>query len=70
MSALDNMEAEVSENTDVVASAVVLLNSISAELAAAKNDPIKIQALADKLDQNSNALAAAIAANTPAAPTA
>lgn len=68
MNAIDNLETEVSQNSDVVASAVALLTSISAELAAAKNDPVKIQALADKLDQNTNALAAAVAANTIAAP--
>jgi primosomal protein N'' len=60
----ENLTREVNENETVMQSAVLLLNNLSAELKAVKDDPVAIQALADKLDSNSNALAAAIAANT------
>jgi hypothetical protein len=69
MNAIENLDKEVAENTDVVASAVTLLNNIAAELAAAKDDPVKIQALADKLSNNTDALAASVAANTKVDPT-
>lgn len=65
---LDNMTAEVTNAVTVEQSAIVLIQSIAAQLEAAKDDPVKIQALADSLKSNDDALAAAVAANTPAAP--
>ncbi len=66
--------AEVARNTAVDESAIVLLNGLSAQLIAAKDDPVAIQAIADsmgsktnELGVSSNALAASIIANTPAA---
>lgn len=64
----DNLTAEVHQNTDVTQSAIVAFNGLAQQLRDAANDPIKINALAAELDANSNALAAAVAANTPAAP--
>jgi hypothetical protein len=64
---LDALTAQVTENTNVEASAVTLLQNIAAQLEAAKTDPVKLQALKDQLQNSAAALAAAITANTPAA---
>ena len=64
---LSVLTAQVTANTDVEASAVQLLVNIAAQLVAAKTDPVKVQALADQLKTSSDALAAAVVANTPAA---
>lgn len=70
---LDNLVTEVSETTTVQASAVVLLNSLSAtvtdikaQLAAQGIDNATLNDLSASLDTNTNALADAIVANTPA----
>lgn len=65
---LTALEAEVAENTDAVASASSLLSTLAQELRDAAGDPAAVQALADRLDQNNAALAAAVTANTPQAP--
>lgn len=64
---LDALQSEVAENTSVQEGAIALLNGLSAKIAELKDDPAALQALADQLDSNSKALAAAIEANTPAA---
>jgi hypothetical protein len=64
---LSTLTTQVQANTDVEASAIVLINGIAAQLAAAKNDPVAVQALVDKLNTSAGALAAAVTANTPAA---
>lgn len=69
MNPLDALAQQIQANTDAEASAVTLLNQLSALLAASKNDPAKIQQLSDQLKASATALAAAIVANTPAAPT-
>ena len=61
------LTAEVTKNTEVDQSAIVLLNGLSAQIAALKNDPAALQALADSLNASSAAMAAAVVANTPAA---
>lgn len=70
MAILDDLEAKVAAETTVEASAIKLLTELSAELkaAVASNDPTRIQAVITTLDANNAALAAAITANTPAAP--
>lgn len=69
MAAIDNLETEVAENTDVTQSAIVLLGNLKTALdeAIASGNMTKVQELADKLDATSTALAQAVAANTPAA---
>ena len=62
----DTLTAQVKANTDVEASAVLLIQGIAAKLEAAKTDPAAIQALADELKASADPLAAAVAANTPA----
>jgi hypothetical protein len=64
---LTGITAQVTANTDAEASAVVLLNSLSALIAANKTDPVALQALSDQLKTSAGNLAAAIVANTPAA---
>lgn len=64
---LDDIQAKVTAEGTVEQGAITLLQGLSAQIAALKQDPAKLQALADSLDQQSQALAAAVTANTPAA---
>jgi predicted phage tail protein len=66
MADLSAVQAEISENGDVVNSAVTLLQNLSQLVREAAGDPAAIQALADQLDAQTQALAQAVAANTPA----
>lgn len=67
MAGLENLTEQVQVNTDTEASAIVLLNGLSAQLASIANDPAAVAALAAQLKASSENLAAAIVANTPAA---
>lgn len=67
---LSRIETEVSENNSVIESARTLLASIVQQLrdAAAADEAVlqaKVTEIADKLDAQTNALAEAVAANTP-----
>jgi len=62
---LATLTAQVQANTEIEASAITLIKGIAAQLAAAKSDPVAIQALADQLHASAANLAAAISANTP-----
>jgi hypothetical protein len=68
MGELDTLKTEVSETKTVMASAAALLSGLKAKLdeAIASGDPAALQALSDELNTETNALAAAVAANTPA----
>lgn len=66
---LSAVEREVSENTDAVASASALLTTLAQEVRNTAGDPAAVAALADRLDQNNQALSAAVTANTPQAGT-
>lgn len=68
MADLTALTAEVARNTEVDASAIALLTGLAAQIEALKTDPAALQTLADQLKGSSNALADAVAANTPAAP--
>lgn len=61
------IEAEVAENGSAIDSAITLLTDIKAKLDDAGTDPVKLKALSDALDANTNKLAAAVVANTPQA---
>ena len=63
---LTQLEAEVARDEAVNTSAATLIGRLAEELEAAKDDPVRIQALADRLRSSQDALAAAVAANTPA----
>lgn len=71
MAAIDNLDAEVTENADATQSAIVLLGNLKTALdeAIASGDMGRVQALADRLSGQTDQLAAAVAANTPQAPT-
>ncbi len=64
---LDALEIQVQKNEDVEQSAITLIQGIAAQLAAIANDPVKVKALSDSLAASADALAAAVAANTPVA---
>jgi hypothetical protein len=66
---MDDLTAKVHANTDLLTSAVTLIQGLKTALdaAIASGDPAQLQALSDELGTSDAALAAAIAANTPAA---
>ena len=76
MTALTDLQAKVAANTTVVASAVTLIQGLKSSLDAAikanagGDNGAALAALSTSLDSTDTALAAAITANTPAAPTA
>ncbi len=61
---LDALTLQVQKNADVEESAVTLIKGLADQIAALKNDPAALQALADKLSGSATDLAAAVAANT------
>jgi hypothetical protein len=65
MATLDALTAQVAENNNLLASAVLLIDGIAAEIAAAGVDPTKLAALTSSLQSSDTALATAIIANTP-----
>lgn len=72
--ALDRLKAEIAENKTVTDSVLALVQSVSTQLRelsdkvkAGEASEAEIAALADELDANTNALAGAVTANTPAA---
>lgn len=71
MANLQDLQAAVERDRTVTESAVTLLQGIAQQLrdAQASNDPNAIQAVIDQIDANTNRMAEAVAANTPAAPT-
>jgi ABC-type transporter Mla subunit MlaD len=66
---IDRLAASVKANADAEQSAATLLAELSGLIRQSVNDPAKLTALADDLDAQRQALAAAVTANTPAAPT-
>lgn len=69
MTALDDLQAAVAAEDTVIDSAITLIQGIPALIAAAGIDPAKLTALQNDITAKSTALASAVAANTPAAPT-
>lgn len=70
MSTLDDLTAQVQKNSDVEESAVLLIQGIAKQLAdaIAAGNPAALTALQAQLSKSADDLAAAITANTPAAP--
>jgi hypothetical protein len=64
---LDNLTAEVTDIETQADSIIALCNGLSTQLADIKEDPVAIQALADSLKIKAQAIADAVAANTPPA---
>lgn len=67
MDEMKTLQDEVERNTSVDQSAVTLLTGLAAKIEAMKTDPVALQSFADSLRNSSDALAAAVVANTPAA---
>jgi ABC-type transporter Mla MlaB component len=67
MASLDALQAEVARNTTVESSALALIQGLAAQITAAGTDPVKLKAITDQLTNNDDALASAVAQNTPAA---
>jgi hypothetical protein len=62
---LDRLTAEVSETHSAVDSAVTLIAGLAQQIRDLSTDPAALNALADDLDAQQAAIAAAVAANTP-----
>ena len=62
---LDALTAKVQEAISVEESAIALINGLAVQIAALKNDPVALQALADSLGAETASLSAAVTANTP-----
>lgn len=67
MTQLQDLQAAVAAEDAVIASAVTLINGIAARIAAAGTDGDALAALSADIQSQSASLAAAVAANTPAA---
>ena len=65
MDELARLTTEVAETKTVVDSAITLLGGLAQQIRDLKGQPAALAALADKLDAQQAALAAAIVANTP-----
>jgi len=61
----DVLTAQVKANTEVIESAIVLINGIADRIEEAGIDPAKLTALTDELRAKDAALAEAVTANTP-----
>lgn len=68
MATMQDLQASVERNTSAEQGIVTLLNGIVQQLkdAQAQNDPAAVAAVIAQLDANSQALADAVTANTPA----
>lgn len=66
--ALVDLQAAVAAEDTVIDSAVTLIQGIPALIAAAGTDPAALAALSADINTKAAALAAAVTANTPAAP--
>ncbi len=68
MSTVDDIQADVTAEDTVIDGAMTLLKGLADALKAAGTDPAKLAALHTDITTKTTALAAAVAANTPAAP--
>lgn len=65
---LDRLKQEVAENNTLTGSVITLLENLSQQIRDNAEDPAALNALANDLDAQNAALAAAVEANTPTAP--
>lgn len=65
MQDISGLESQVANTVGVEQSAATLINGFAARLADAGTDPAKLAQLQSDLKDNSDALAAAVAANSP-----
>lgn len=66
MADLSRMSTDLEANTSATDSAVTLLETLAGEIRANITDQAALNDLADKLESNSQKLADAVVANTPA----
>ena len=66
--ALDNLKKEVTETKGAVASILALVEGLAQQIRDNAEDPVALNAMADELDQQQQAIAAAVTANTPPTP--
>lgn len=66
--ALDALKAAVTNENTTIDSAIALINGLAAQVAALPADSAAIAQLASDIKAKGDALAAAVVANTPAAP--
>lgn len=67
MTALEELETEVKENSDVIDSAVTLIKGLAQLVKDAGTDPVKLRNLVTLLDTKAKELAQVVVENTPAA---
>lgn len=65
---LQALTDQVTANNGLIESAVQLIGGLATQIEQLKNDPAALQALADSLKAEDDALASAIIANTPEQP--
>lgn len=70
MANLDSLKAALEADTSATNSAITLIEELAAQIKAVSADQAAVDALADQFAAQAKALADAVAANTPAAPTA
>lgn len=63
---LEALRAQVAKTTEVDESAVLLIQGLAAKIEAIKTDPVALQEFANSLKSESDRLAEAVVANTPA----
>lgn len=63
---IEQLRAEVERNSSVDDSAIQLLVTLADKIEELKNSPAELQTLVESLRAQSDALAAAVVANTPA----
>jgi hypothetical protein len=68
MSALSDLQDQVTANENLEESAVQLIVGLASQIASASTDPVALAKLTASLAATANDLAKAITANTPAAP--
>jgi ABC-type Zn2+ transport system substrate-binding protein/surface adhesin len=68
MATLADLQAQVAKEDTVIDSAITLLQGLAAQVAALTPNQAAIDALAADIGAKTDALAAAVTANTPAAP--
>ncbi len=66
MSKIADLQAAVAASDAVIHSAVVLINGLAQQVKDAGTDPVALAAVIADIEANKDALAAAVAANTPA----
>lgn len=64
---IDQLKAKVTANTAVTQSTVTLIQGLIQQLKDAADDPAELQAVIAEIEANTQALAAAVPVNTPAA---